>query len=158
MPAGCDFICQNEKCPQHKNGFAITGPWPMGQIELVISSLSKSVALKPNNKELLDRIIEQKNNGRKYARIIYPNIDYIKKIAHLVQLWSPEAKCVWEYDVVINSNSLADDIANANLPTKCPKTSGPLLNFTEIARDGINCPFCGEKLMQSRWFTNETNE
>ena len=158
MPAGCDFICQNDKCEQYKNGFAVTGPWPMGQIELVISYLSKLLASKPQNKQLLDKIIADKNNGRKYARISYPNRDEIQKVAYLVQLWSPEAKCIWDYDVEDTGKDLETIIAEANLPTKCPKTNGSLLNFNEITKEGINCPFCGEKLTQSRWFTNETNE
>lgn len=158
MPAGCDFICKNEKCSQYKNGFVITAPWPMGQIELIISSLSKSVVMKPANKPILDKIIEKKNEGRKYARIIYPNSDRIEKKAYLIQLWSPEAKYIWEYDIECDGKPLSEAIESENLPTKCPKTNGPLLDFNSVTKEGINCPFCGEKLMQSRWFTNENNE
>ena len=156
MPAGCDFICRNSECEQNGNGFVITGPWPMGEIELVISSLSKYLVIKPENKPILDKIIEQKNTGRKYACIVYPNNEGIEKVAYRVQLWSPQAKCIWDYDVLkTDEDDVADAIRNANLPIMCPKTSGELLDFNEVTKDGINCPYCGEKLEQSRWFTNE---
>lgn len=155
MPAGCDFICNNTNCEQYRNGFVITAPWPMGQIELVISSISKSLVIKPNNKDILDKIIEQKNNGRKYACIIYPNNDCIEKVAYRVQLWSTLAKCIWEDDVEAKGQDLTESISIANLPSTCPKTGGTLYSFNEVTKDGIYCPFCGEKLQQSRWFTNE---
>jgi len=155
MPAGCDFICNNSECDQYKNGFVITGPWPMGQIELIISSLSKSLIVKPANKNVLQQIINQKNQGRKYACIVYPNNDKIKTIAYRIQLWSPDAKCIWDYDIECDNETLCENIAKANLPIMCPKTSGPLFTFNEVTRDGIVCSFCGEKLQQSRWFTNE---
>jgi len=157
MPAGCDFICKNDECEQHGNGFAITGPWPMGEIELVISSLSKSLVIKPENQAILDKIVEQKNNGRECACIIYPNNDRIKKVAHRVQLWSPDAKCIWDYDIPLDEDNkdVTEDIKDASLPILCPKTNGELLSFNEVTKDGIECPYCGGKLEQSRWFTNE---
>ena len=42
-----------------------------------------------------------------------------------------------------------------DVPSSCPKTNGKLKSFTEVAKEGINCPSCGEKLFQCRWFTNE---
>jgi hypothetical protein len=156
MPAGCDFICNNNQCSQYKNGFVITAPWPMGKIELIISSLSKSLIVKPLNQSVLDKMIEYKNSGRKYACIIYPNKDNIETAAYRVQLWSPKAKCIWDFDIESNGESLQESIHKSNIPNVCPKTGEPLLNFTEVTKEGINCPFCGEKLQQSRWFTNET--
>ena len=156
MPAGCDFICQNSLCDQFGNGFVITGPWPMGEIELIITSLNKSLVIKPGNKEILEKVIEQKNNGRKYACIAFPNNDGIERVAYRIQLWSPDAKCIWDFDVESKGDAdISDSIQENNLPILCPKTSGPLLTFSEVTKNGILCPYCGDQLQQSRWFTNE---
>lgn len=157
MPAGCDFICDNPNCEQYKNGFIIAAPWPMGQIELIISALSTTAAFKPLNKNLLDKLIEYKNEGRKYACITYPNTSHIETIAYRIQFWSPNAKCINNYDVELNGKTLTEAMAYSNLPSVCPRTNGPLLSFTEVTKEGIDCPFCGIKLKQSRWFTNEDN-
>lgn len=156
MPAGCDFICQNSQCEQNGNGFVITGPWPMGEIELVISSMTKSLVVKSNLKDVLDKVIDNKKNGRKYACIVFPNNDNIETVAYRVQLWSPEAKCVWDFDLEVKEEpDVAEMIKANNLPILCPKTSGPLLSFSEVTKNGIDCPYCGEQLQQSRWFSNE---
>lgn len=157
MPAGCSFICDNSNCPQYQNGFTINAPWPMAKIELVISNLSKTLMFKPANKEILDAIINYKNNGRKYACIIYPNSNGLQKVAYLIQLWSPEAKTIWEYDIETDGKPLEEVLKSPELPDKCPKTGCKLMTFNDVTKDGINCPHCGEKLKQSRWFTNENN-
>lgn len=152
MPAGCEFICNNESCEHVRKGFSITAPWPLGRIELLINA--------PNikNKKLFrDNLINLKNDGRKHACIIYPNEANVKTEGFRVSYWSPEAKCVWQYDVlVINREDLEEAIRNdSNIPDSCPKTGCKLLSFNEITEEGIPCPHCGEKMLQSRWFTNE---
>jgi hypothetical protein len=145
MPAGCSFICDNSKCEQYKNGLTINSPWPMAKIEIVISNLSKIAMFKTSHKETLDKIIDYKNNGRKFACIIYPNNNNLEKVAYLFQFWSPEAKTIWEYDIETNGKSLEDILKSPELPDKCPKTGCKLLNFNDVIREGINCPHCGEK-------------
>lgn len=152
MPAGCEFICKNPKCEHFKSGFIITAPWPMGKIQLII--LSTQVEENPKFKE---ELIKLKNNGKKLACINYPNIEKIPTEAYRVQLWSNEAKCIWEYIVDDNvRQNYENSIETADLPTTCPKTGFKLNNFYDVVTNGINCPHCKEKLFQSRWFTQET--
>lgn len=158
MPAGCEFICKNKECQDNDKGFVITAPWPLAKIELVITSLTKWSSTKPNLKLVLEKIIEFKNEGRKFACITFPDPDRLPIEAYRINLWSQEARSIWQYDVEINdSESLEEILINTDIiPEICPKTGCKLQNFVEVSKEGINCPSCGEKLHQSRWFTNET--
>ncbi len=152
MPAGCEFICRNQSCKHHGCGFTITSPWPMGRIELVLNA--------PNIKKVTDlrqQLIDFKNEGRKYACITYPNVSRIKTEAYRVHMWSNDAKCLWQYDAVIDdpSESLEQTISNANIPLKCPNTDGDLWDFNTTIKNGIFCPHCNIPMQQDRWFTNE---
>ena len=150
MPAGCEFICKNNKCENYKSGFIITSQWPMGKIELVINSNRVK-----GNKGLRDHLIDQKDNGEKYASIQLPNDEEVPIIAYRVSLWSDEAKCIYSYPVVIpDLENQEQYIKEANLPEICEKTGCKLRNFDSVISDGINCPSCNEKLQQNRWFTN----
>jgi len=151
MPAGCDFICNNSECVHVNKGFAITAPWPMGEIEPVLRSFDTSKM--DESKEMM---IDYKNQGRKYACITLPNISKVPVVAYRISLWSPKACCVWQFDVEKGDSKTIDEaITNAHLPTQCQKTGGPLLSFKDVLTEGINCPHCFKKMDQSRWFTNE---
>ena len=151
MPAGCDFICNNSSCAQFNKGFTITAPWPMGKIELVLNTSDVK-----RMEEFRKTIVEYKNQGRKYACITLPNISNIPTLAYRVNLWSPKACCIWQFDVEMGeAKSIEEAIVNAKLPTQCQKTGGNLLFFSEVIKEGIQCPHCSEKMLQSRWFTND---
>ena len=148
MPAGCDFTCKNDKCEQHKNGFTITSPWPMGRIELIINSTKIK-----ENKEFRDYLIAQKNNGEKLACIQLPDDDKIPVIAYKVSLWDDNKKCINSYPIMeSNIDNLEEAIKNADF-TKS-SISDILRDFNDLIANGIICPFCKEKLTQNRWFTN----
>ena len=51
--------------------------------------------------------------------------------------------------------TLEEALPEANLPSTCPKTNSRLMSFNEVSKEGIDCPHCGQKLIQNRWFTNE---
>jgi len=151
MPAGCDFTCSNSVCEHFNKGFTITAPWPMGKIELVINSSDIK-----KKEELRKTLIDFKNQGRKYACITLPNISNVPIVAYRINLWSPQARCIWQFDVEMEGFTSVDEAAqHANLPIKCQKSGGPLLAFFEIIKEGINCPYCSEKMSQNRWFTKE---
>lgn len=158
MPAGCDFICKNKDCGQFDRGFSITAPWPMGQIELVVNSIPVK-----RIKELRDRIIEEKNNNKKFFVIQLPNEEKIPVRAFRVSFWSPQAKCIWNYEIELNDDNGDSDVSllieeaiqKGLIPSKCEKTGGDLLSFNQAFSDGIECPFCNQKMQQSRWFSNE---
>lgn len=150
MPAGCEFVCKNDKCEQFKNGFSITSPWPMGRIELVINS--KKVK---NNNDLREYLIKMKNNGEKLACIQLPDDDDIPVVAYKVSFWSKDAKCIYSYPVETTSlDNFEEALEKANLPTKCEKTGCELRGFDDLTKKGMECPYCNEKLTQNRWFTN----
>jgi len=151
MPAGCDFICQNLSCDQYASGFVMSAPWPMGKIELLIGALESKIS----QKDTMNHLMAMKNDGHKYACLILPNIDKIETVAYRINMWSPETKCIWKFDVELNGKSLEEALPEANLPTTCPKTNSRLMSFNEVSKEGIDCPHCGQKLIQNRWFTNE---
>lgn len=150
MPAGCEFICKNSSCQEFNKGFVITGPWPIARIEMIITSNS----CKQKDK-FRDELIELKNQGRKYACIIYPNYGEITAIGWRINMWSTEAKCIWNYDILFSEEKGLEQLIEEQVPKTCPKTGKTLLSFNEIVSEGIMCPSCNIKLMQNRWFTNE---
>lgn len=151
MPAGCEFTCRNEKCEQYKNGRTITSPWPMGRIELVLNSNRVK-----ENPELREYFINLKNQGEKFACIQLPNDDQIPIIAYRVSLWNNDEFRTQHFHIEeSNIDNLEEAILKANLPSKCEKTGCELKNFNTITTEGINCPFCKEKMQQNRWFAND---
>jgi len=152
MPAGCEFICKNKQCENFNAGFVVTAPWPMGDIRRVLNSKKLE-----KEKELRKIIRDMKRNGKKYACITYPDSDNLEVLAFRVQLWSPDALCVWEFDIEAkDENELLEKLEDSeSLPEKCPKTGCKLLDFKQICELGILCPSCSERLTQSRWYTNE---
>lgn len=151
MPAGCDFICKNEKCDNFDTGFTMTAPWPMGSIFKVIQS--KKVEEHPDIRE---QLMEMKKQGRQFAIINFPDPDEIDIKAYRVQMWSPSAQIMWEFDIEAeNEDELEDKLDNPDVPKECPKTGEPLLDFHEVTNEGVKCPSCRKKLLQNRWFTNE---
>ena len=123
----------------------------MGNICIVLNSSKVN-----QTPDLKKHLVFAKRSGKKFACITYPDPDEVEIEAYRVQYWSPEAKCIFEYNVeASDEEELSDNIPYANIPTQCPQTGGPLLDFNETIDAGIICPHCGEQLKQSRWFTNE---
>jgi hypothetical protein len=150
MPAGCDFICKNEDCKYTNSGFVILAPWPLAKIEIVINS--SSVNRLP---ELKEKLIQQKNNGTKFACIQFPNYDLVSASAYRLSFWSEEGKCIWQYDVELNGKTIDEIMSGNDIPKKCEKTNCDIIGFNEILKSGINCPHCGKKMQQNRWYANE---
>lgn len=154
MPAGCEFGCINEKCEHYNKGFNITGPWPISRIELVISNLNMNNSIHAREK---NRLVEMKDSGVEYVCTILPNETDVPICGYRVQLWSPNAKCIWNYDVIPSENETPKEALDKwQKPDKCKTSGGPLLTFSEVTEQGILCPHCGIKMNQDRWFSNET--
>ena len=152
MPSGCEFICKNAECHHVDKGFVITAPWPLGRIELIIN-----LPRVKKKEEFRNGLILLKNQGRTHACITFPNDNDIPYEGYRVSYWSPEDKRVWQYDVMVKDlGDVSEAIKNdPDIPKKCPNTGGKLLSFVEAVKEGVNCPSCGVKMIQSRWFTNE---
>lgn len=149
MPAGCDFKCKNKNCDYFDTGFSFTGPWPMGRIDEIIKS--EQVQKIP---ELVGKLKQLKEIGRDHICITFPNVDNIETTYYRVQLWNQQEKCLWQYDI-LKDIDLENSLSNANLPKECPKTGEEMISYQTAIRDGIDCPSCGVKLTQNRWFTQE---
>lgn len=153
MPAGCDFICKNKDCQHYNTGFTITAPWPMAKIEMVISKLNTNIK---SHLDLKEKLVSYKNEGRKFACIIFPNTDNLKTEAYRIQLWSPKANCVWAYEVPYDGDTSMSDILTSDiLPKTCPQTGGELMTFNKVIKENIKCPYCNSELIQSRWFSKD---
>jgi len=152
MPSGCEFICENEDCIHVNKGFSFTEAWPLGKIELLINA-----PIIKRKSEFRDGLIKLKDEGRKYACITYPNEAGIDTEGYRVNYWSPDANQIWQYDIMEkNKSNVASKIEESlDIPYKCPKTNGRLMDFKEVIAEGIYCPHCGDEMKQDRWFTNE---
>lgn len=64
MASGCDFICQNEKCEHYKKGIVMLAPWPLGDIDKIMT-LPHVV----KNKDFLKELQGVKDSGQKYSCI-----------------------------------------------------------------------------------------
>ena len=156
MPAGCDFICKNEKCEHKEKGFTLTAPWPMGKIELVINA--------PNvkeNKKFRKGLVKLKNDGKKYACITYPNTASIDIIAYQVNLWCKSCPCLWKYDVILSEGydtfegAYKKAILDKDIPEKCPTCNEKLFIYDEVLEEGVSCPSCKKDMRQDRWMAKE---
>ena len=153
MPAGCEFVCKNNKCDCYEAGFVINGAWPIADIDQVLlcSALRE-------NKTFKKELEEHKATGRKYACIVYPNYDSLVPVGYRIQLWCDDCKCVWEYDVMIDEDgSTVEELLEKDdtIPEFCPKCTNILLDFDKVLEDNIGCPSCQTTLQQHRWFSKE---
>jgi hypothetical protein len=152
MPAGCEFTCRNPRCDNFDTGFVILAPWPMGDIDEIIKSK------KTKNKPDLEKSLKDfKKDGRSYACIPFPNDEKIQTKAYRIHRYSPDSRCVWEYDVVKKDDEELDvAISKADIPTECPKTGAKMLDYDNVLKQGILCPSCNVDLNQGRWFAKES--
>ena len=153
MPAGCDFICKNESCQNHKSGFVLTGAWPLGNIALVINS-----AAVKKNIPFRDGLIKLKADGKRHVCIQLPNIDDIPVEGYRFNMWCPSCYRMWQHDEFFDdtSKTLDDLMKKVNIIKQCLKCNSNLMAFEEVIAQGVTCLSCGQKLTQSRWFSNET--
>ncbi len=150
MPVGCEFICKNESCEYNNTGFNMLGQWPISRIEIIISS--NVISKKPNIKK---ELIDLKRQGVKYSCIIYPNYNEIEAVGVRINMWNPKELKIENYDILYEENKPTEILIDEKIPDVCPKTGNKLLSFSEVTKDGINCPKCNQKMFQNRWFTNE---
>ena len=154
MPASCEFICKNKDCQLYNTGFTMTQPWPMASAEIVIADMVSNKPLKVQEK-MLPKLIERKNQGKKYLCITLPNTSDVEITAYRIQQWSDGAKCVYEdYVEVVPGEAFNETVLKANLPTVCPTTGCTLKTFNTVVTEGIECPSCKKKLEQSRSYSN----
>lgn len=155
MPAGCDFICENEECKQYKSGFSIISSWPLGEIDLVIKARNVQ-----KDEEFAKGLANLKKEGRKYCCITYPNIDYIPTVGYRVDRWCSKCKRINLYDVMLaeENEDFEKALERSDIPDNCFECGNKLLDFEGAIEEKINCPHCHKELKSNRWFSNETYE
>lgn len=149
IKSGCEFVCKNIECKEYNKGFVVNSIWPLGKIEIVISSDPVQ-----KNEDLKNYLIKAKDEGEKFAPIQFPDNDNIPVIAYRVHRWSPEAKCKWYYDFELNGRTIEEAVKEDSVPLKCKKTGCDTKDFNQVIEDGIECPCCGKKMQQNSWFSN----
>lgn len=159
---GCDFVCKNKECKHNGAGIIMTSPWPLGDIDEIISS--QKVVKNTPFKEELEKL---KAQGRKYACIALPDCEKIPVVGYRVHMWCNKCPCVWTYDAIIPENFESKDggighieaaIKNSNIPENCPTCNGQLKSLLQLLDkedEGIECTSCHKKLQKSVWFSNE---
>jgi hypothetical protein len=138
--AGYEFVCKNEKCNYFNTGFTLYKEWPVSHIDLVINS--KSVQ---QHKDLQDRLIKNKEEGRKYALLTLPNTENVPIIGKRIQLFCKKDCIIWERDLV-EKNDVLD--------MYCDKCKERLVTADEARAWGLFCPSCKMKLSHTIWFSN----
>lgn len=123
----------------------------MANIKLILSSIDKN-----KNPSFYEGLVNLKNSGRDFACINYPNAKRLKTEAYRVNMWSPKAKRLYQFDILARDGMGLDELISiSDIPRKCTKTNCDLLNFSEIIENGIMCPHCGKELNKEMWFSNE---
>jgi len=154
MPAGCEFICRNEECEHANTGFTVLGSWPIGVIDLIINT-KKVQALEGFRNNLLSL----KSEGEEYACINYPNIDKIPIVGYRVNKWCNTCRMIHNINIILeDGDTFEEALEKFEGGDRCFQCDGYLLDFEELVEDGIDCPYCKEQLVQSRWFANETED
>lgn len=158
MASGCEFMCENKDCKQYKNGIVVTAPWPLGDIDRIISCSNIF-----KNKEFQDGLRKLRDQGRKYACLIFPNIDEIPTAGFRVHMWCDKCPCLWSYDAMlsIETVNMEDAIQKAKIPENCPTCESKLKTVNELLDEkdgGIICPSCKVKMKSHPWFSNEEEE
>lgn len=148
--AGCEFVCKNEDCKAKDTGFTITGPWPLGRIELVIENYQVKKMT-----DFRNQLLAQKKDGKRYVCIPYPNNTDIPIEGYRVQKWCNACKCVWSFDVMLSETAKDFESAKkeANISDSCSKCGGETDEFSKTQQEGLDCPCCNTKLKQYRWFS-----
>ena len=134
MPSGCDFVCVNENCDYFNTGFTITGPWPLGDIDEIISCSKVQ-----SDDSLRNELLSLKDSGEKFARIVFPNEDNIEEKKTRLSFWDPDNLRINYIDIDIGSNY---DVENPYF-----------LSFEDVIEDGIECPKCNDLLNSNRWIS-----
>ena len=152
MPAGCEFICKNKDCQHFNCGFSMVDAWPITRIELIIEQNQVK-----KDEPFRKKIIDMKNNGRKYFKIQYPNDNHVPKLGYSLNKWCSKCLIVWDFEALgeKDEDTLENCLKKSNIIENCSKCETKLIEFIDVIKEGIKCPICQKTMEQSRWFTNE---
>ena len=168
MASGCDFTCDNAKCEHHKKGIIVLAPWPIGDVNKVITA--KNVRI---NKHFQSSLIEFRDkHGIKHCCINYPNVDKIPVVGYRVNMWCQKCKYLAKEDIMLDApmvdktpeemNAVREKVIyESNCEDKnCPICNDKMKSYSQLMEknDGVDCPFCGVRMTKNTWFSNETSE
>jgi hypothetical protein len=152
MPAGVDFICKNEKCKCYDKSITLISAWPIADIDDVISSMSQD--------EYRAEFEHHKQNGSNYACIQFPNKSDVKMVGWKIQSWCQKCPRIGEDEIMISDpeESFESALARYNIPENCPVCNSEIKTFNNVVDDGLDCPFCNEKMEMQCWSAKEASE
>jgi hypothetical protein len=150
--AGCNFTCENEKCNCYKKSITLTGPWPLAKIDDIIDVTE--------NEMEKQGLLKRKEDGFEMSKIDYPDPHSLKPVALAHERWCGYCKRIQMFDQKIEivdqeneENSIIEQ-EELKIPDKC-QCGNDYVDVETALKDGINCPFCEEKLKDYRWFVNK---
>ena len=154
MPAGCDFVCENEKCEYCKMKIQINGPWPIAKINTVINSQK----IKGTSHE--EELKKRQSEGIKYACVAFPHMDKFNYNGVKLEKFCPKClKKFSEYVVFFAPVSpkkldrvFRKRVRESKFIKMCPDCGTRLLDLQRAMKEGIICPKCKVETKQNRWF------
>ena len=158
MPAGCEFLCENQVCPNFTTSFNLTSAWSLGDIDKVIESKKNKMqnTNDPYIKDFLEGNIkfleDLSKNGTKYALIDFPNVNNIETKGYRINRYCSTCKKIYLKDVLNDEINGDIELAESKVESICKECGAELLNFNSAIESNINCPACGNELKQKRWF------
>jgi hypothetical protein len=143
MAIGCDFVCENPDCKAYHHRLSLNGSWPIVDIDDLIAL--PEIQKDPKMLEILQI---RKGEGRTHACAILPNKAGLKIKGFRNQLFCPVDLIVWDEDCLEGSEQPKLD------SIKCRRCNGNLISLEMAKKNGLNCPYCKNKMEPNYWFTN----
>ena len=154
MPAGCDFVCENENCEYYKLKIQISGTWPIAKIDKVIESKKiRGTSYEENLRKL-------KKDGKEYACVVFPNKDVLffdgAKIERFCSKCLKRITSFLMFPYSIGHKKFdrvfTREFKKSGLKSKCGDCGSKIFDLQKMIKKGIKCPKCGVETKQYRWF------
>ena len=114
MPFGIDFTCKNKECEHCGKTITMLGPWPVGDIDLVIDGIQ--------DLEFKQEMTGLREQGDEFACIQYPNVRGIEGVGWKLARWCSNCPRMGFDNIMVTEDNqdFADALKVADIPEKCP--------------------------------------
>jgi len=106
---------------------------------------------KCEDEALKEALKKRKLFGYEYAKINYPDPHETPIVAYSVEKFCQKCKRVQTFDIKSHDDETT--------PT-CETCNEEYITFQDACdvENGLECPFCHDKMQQNRWYVNENEE